>query len=116
MDDDRAVRHALSFLIGTYGFDVATYASGEALLEALGEVDPSCVLLDVKLPGMSGTDVLRRLRLAETAPPTICMTGSDRAGLREECLSAGATAYLTKPIGAEELAVALSKVFGHPNA
>lgn len=112
VDDDGSFRRALTRLVETHGLRAATYPSAEAFLAALPRTAPSCVLLDINLPGLGGMDVLRRLAVAGEAIPSIAMTGSDRAGLRAECLKAGAAAFLSKPIGEEDLEEALAAALG----
>jgi len=112
VDDDGSFRRALARLVETHGLDAATYPSAEAFLATLAQTAPSCVLLDLNLPGLGGMDVLRRLAQADHSVPSIAMTGSDRAGLRAECLTAGAAAFLTKPIGDEDFEQALAKALG----
>lgn len=108
VDDDDSFRLALSRIVPAHDLQVTTYASGEAFLDALPEAVPACVLLDLNLPGVRGLEVMRQFALAGGAAPVIVMTGEARTGLRETCLAAGAAAFLTKPIGAKDLAKALA--------
>jgi FixJ family two-component response regulator len=103
VDDDGSIRRALGRLVRAHGLSVATYSSGEAFLDGLQDAVPACVLLDLNLPGLAGLEVLRHLAFAGGAIPAIIMTGLDRAGLREQCLAAGAAAFLTKPIDGAQL-------------
>jgi FixJ family two-component response regulator len=109
VDDDVGMRRALSRLVRAHGLNVATFASGEALLDALPKAALACVLLDLQLPGIDGLEVLRRLTFVGSRIPAIVMTGFDRVGLREQCLAAGAVEFLMKPTGDAEVARALTE-------
>jgi FixJ family two-component response regulator len=109
VDDDDSFRLALSRIVRSHNLEITTYASGEAFLDALPETVPSCVLLDLDLPGLGGLDVLHHLAEGGSAIPVIVMTGVVQTGLRETCLAAGAAAFLTKPIGAADFARALGE-------
>ena len=62
IDDDEAIRESLTFLLGTVGLDVRTYDSATAFLTALPTISVGCVVTDVRMPGISGVELLRRLR------------------------------------------------------
>ncbi|HVY84562.1 MAG TPA: response regulator [Caulobacterales bacterium] len=89
VDDDAAVRHALSFALETEGFEVRTYASGEALLAATGEAKPACLVLDQRLPGVSGLDLLARLRGQGVVAPAFLITTHPAPLVRARALAAG---------------------------
>jgi EAL domain-containing protein (putative c-di-GMP-specific phosphodiesterase class I)/DNA-binding response OmpR family regulator len=105
VDDDPSVRELVANCLRRAGFDVAEAASGELALELLDREEMSLVVLDVGLPGMSGTDVVRTLRQApHTATlPVILLTGSGDEYPLETGLGAGADDYLPKPVRLEEL-------------
>jgi len=75
VDDDPGVRRALSRMLRADGLRVASFASAEELLHAYGELRPNCLVVDVVLPGMSGPDLLDRLRARKEQLPAIFVTG-----------------------------------------
>lgn len=75
IDDDPAVRRAISRMLRAAGLRVASFSSGEELLQAYDEVHPSCLVLDVALPGMSGPDLLDRLHAGQRTAVPIFVTG-----------------------------------------
>jgi FixJ family two-component response regulator len=75
VDDDAAARRALGRILRAHDLRVASFASAEELLQAYAATLPSCLVLDVVLPGMSGPDLLERLRSAPGCPPAIFVTG-----------------------------------------
>ncbi len=75
IDDDPAVRRAISRMLRAAGLRVASFSSAEELLQAYDEVRPSCLVLDVLLPGISGPDLLENLRASARSPAAIFVTG-----------------------------------------
>lgn len=75
IDDDPAVRRAMARMLRNAGVRVASFSSAEELLQAYDEVRPACLVLDVALPGLSGPDLLERLRAVPPAPAAIFVTG-----------------------------------------
>ena len=108
VDDDDGVRRALRRLLASQGVRTTAYASAEAFLETPTGAPPDCILPDLDLPGCGGLDLLAHLVAGDRAVPVIVMTGFDRPGLRDQCPSAGAAVYLTKPVGAAEPGAALA--------
>lgn len=90
------MRQAIERLLGTAGFETAAFASAEALL-ARGVDDALCIISDVKLPAMSGLDLLTELHARGTGPRVIVITAHDEPGVRDEAVRRGAVAYLAKP-------------------
>ena len=103
VDDEEPVRKALKRLLRASGLDAESYASGKDFLEASALREPDCVLLDLHMPRMSGLHVLRALQAARRALPVVIITAHDAPETREQCLAAGATAYLRKPFEECEL-------------
>jgi FixJ family two-component response regulator len=75
IEDDAAARRALTRMLRAQGVRVASFASAEELLQAFPETRPRCLVIDVMLPGMSGPDLVDRLRADHVLPPTIFVTG-----------------------------------------
>jgi FixJ family two-component response regulator len=108
VDDEEPVRKALKRLLRASGLEADTYASGRDFLEASDSRMPDCVVLDLHMPGMSGLQVLEELRSAKKALPTVVITAYDEPASREQCLAAGAAAYLRKPLDERLLLNAIS--------
>jgi FixJ family two-component response regulator len=98
VDDEESVRKALSRLIRAAGFDVETFASGAEFLSATHPRRPQCLVLDLRMPHVSGFDVQQALALANRRLPIVIVTGDDSLDSRERALKLGAKAYLRKPV------------------
>jgi FixJ family two-component response regulator len=98
VDDEEAIRKALGRLLRASGLEAESYASGQEFLDAAAERRPDCVVLDLHMPGMSGLQVLRRLKAAGQLLSVVVITAHDEPETREQCLDAGACAYLRKPL------------------
>jgi two-component system, LuxR family, response regulator FixJ len=103
IDDDEALRESLAFLLGTARIDVATHASAAAFMEAIPGAKLSCVITDVRMPGMSGIDLLKRLRDMKIEVPVIIITGHGDVPLAVEAMKVGAMDFLEKPFDDEVL-------------
>jgi len=108
VDDEEPVRKALKRLLRASGLEAESYASGKEFLEANTVRPPDCLVLDLHMPGMSGLQVLRELRAANSVLPTVVITAYDEPATREQCLAAGASAYLRKPLDERLLLNAIS--------
>jgi two-component system, LuxR family, response regulator FixJ len=97
IDDDEALRESLAFLLRTANIEVRTYASAVAFLDALPDARASCVITDVRMPGMSGIDLLRRLQELKIGMPVIVITGHGDVPLAVEAMKIGALDFLEKP-------------------
>jgi two-component system, LuxR family, response regulator FixJ len=103
IDDDEAVRQSLAFLLGTAGIDVQTYESAVAFLDVAAKVKLGCVITDVRMPELSGVDLLRRLRELKLGVPVIVITGHGDVPLAVEAMKIGAVDFLEKPFDDEVL-------------
>ena len=108
VDDEEPVRKALKRLLRASGLEAETYASGKDFLAANALRAPDCVILDLHMPGMSGLQVLQELKAARSALPAVVITAYDEPATREQCLAAGAAAYLRKPLDERLLLNAIS--------
>ncbi len=97
IDDDAAVRHALAFLLTTAGHAVRVYESGSAFLDALATLQPGCIVSDLRMPGIDGMQLQRRLKELEINLPLIMMTGHADVPLAVEAMKAGAVDFIEKP-------------------
>ena len=103
IDDDEASRQSLAFLLQTAQMEVQTYASAAIFLDLLAEISPSCIITDVRMPGMIGIDLLRRLRELNIAVPVIVITGHGDVPLAVEAMKFGAADFFEKPFDDEVL-------------
>jgi FixJ family two-component response regulator len=109
VDDDESVRRALGRLVEALGMRVESHASPRALLERGHAREPSCLLLDVQLPGMSGFELHERLRARGLQAPVIFVTGHPDEEARTRARAAGAMALLEKPVDDRDLIAALDR-------
>ena len=98
VDDEEGIRKALSRLLRASGLDAESYANGQDFLDAAAAYRPDCVVLDLHMPGMSGLQVLRKLKAAGQRLSIVVITAHDEPETRERCIDAGACAYLRKPL------------------
>jgi FixJ family two-component response regulator len=97
VEDDDSMREAIERLLNAAGFGCAAYASADTLLARGVYEDSACVICDLRLPGMSGLELLATLRERGISLPFILITAHDSPGLRQEAMRCGAAAYLAKP-------------------
>lgn len=103
IDDDEAMRQSLAFLLGTVGMEVQTYDSAMAFLAVAPEIKSGCIITDVRMPEVSGLDLLRRVRELELGIPVIMITGHGDVPLAVEAMKIGALDFLEKPFDDEVL-------------
>jgi two-component system response regulator FixJ len=107
IDDDEAVRDSLAFLLRAAEFNVVTYPSATHFLESLTRDIDGCVITDVRMPDMSGLELLRRLRGLSCMIPVVVMTGHGDIQLAVEAMKAGAVDFLEKPFDDERVLAAM---------
>jgi two-component system response regulator FixJ len=107
VDDDDAMRDSLSFLLETAGVSVRTYESPVPFLAALPVERPACLITDVRMPEMSGTDLLRRLEEIGEKLPVIVITGHGDVSLAVEAMKLGAADFIEKPFDDDILLAAV---------
>jgi two-component system, LuxR family, response regulator FixJ len=103
IDDDQAVREVLSFQLGSAGIDVRTYDSAAGFLKVAPTAQAGCIITDVRMPELSGMDLLRRLRELKVAAPVIVITAHGDIPLAVEAMRMGAVDFLEKPFEDEVL-------------
>ncbi|MFO1422769.1 MAG: response regulator [Candidatus Competibacteraceae bacterium] len=103
IDDDQAVREAISLLLRADGLAVTTFASAAAFLESTAVQQPSCLVLDVRMPGMSGLDLQKQLRARGSHIPILFVTGHGDVPMAIRAMKAGAFDFLEKPFQGELL-------------
>jgi two-component system response regulator FixJ len=97
IDDDQAVRDVLAFQLGSAGIDVRTYESAAGFLKVAPTVHAGCIITDVRMPELSGIDLLWRLRELKVAAPVIVITAHGDIPLAVEAMRMGAINFLEKP-------------------
>jgi FixJ family two-component response regulator len=113
VDDDDALRNSLDDLIRSIGFRTQGFPSAEAFLSSNQACDTSCLILDVRMPGMNGLDLQRQMVGANWRIPIIFITSHADDGARARALEAGAVAFLYKPFREEELLNAIDAALKH---
>ena len=109
VDDDDSFARSLERLFRASGFEARTYASAEIFLASTTLPPPDCLVLDVKLGGMSGLDLQRQLRKLGDSPPIIFVTAHDEPGVREQAQRMGCVAYFLKPVTRNSIIEAITR-------
>jgi FixJ family two-component response regulator len=109
IDDDESIREALNSLIRSVGLNVATFASAREFLQSKRPDVPACLILDVRMPGLSGLDLQRDLAQANIHIPIIFITGHGDIPMSVRAMKAGAVEFLTKPFRDQDLLDAIQQ-------
>ncbi|MET4276486.1 MULTISPECIES: response regulator [unclassified Bradyrhizobium] len=107
VDDDASLRTSIKQLLEAAGYRVITYASAQQLLDQRPYESKGCILLDVRMPGLSGLELQRRLTELGSTLPIIFLTGYPDISITVKAIKAGADDFFTKPVRAEELLTAV---------
>ena len=107
MDDDPSVLKALARLLRARALEARTYTSAREFLKVLPDGAPECLIVDLQMPDMTGLELQRHLTRSGLRIPTIVITAHNEAGARERCESAGAVAFLPKPLQDTSLLAAI---------
>ena len=108
VDDDESVRESLPDLLREFGFETQSFTSAEEFLASEAIADTNCLLLDVAMPGMSGPDLQRELKLREQSIPIVFITAQRDATVRPRLIAEGAVECLFKPFEPTDLLQALN--------
>jgi len=103
VDDDESLRRSLRNLLRSVGFGVETFASAEEFLRSAQRENIGCLVLDLRMTGMSGLDLLRHLAVADSRIPAVILTAHGDEETRRRSLQAGAVAFLDKPFHSDAL-------------
>jgi FixJ family two-component response regulator len=103
VDDDAGVRNAMRVLLKSVGLDSASYGSAQEFLAAYDSAQPGCLLLDIRMPGMSGLELQQQLNLRGAVIPVIFMTGHGDIPMAVEAMQHGAFDFLQKPFRDQDL-------------
>jgi FixJ family two-component response regulator len=109
IDDDESIREALKSLIRSVGLNVATFSSAHEFLQSRRPDVPACLILDVRMPGLSGLDLQRDLAEANIHIPIIFITGHGDIPMSVRAMKAGAVEFLTKPFRDQDLLDAIQQ-------
>jgi FixJ family two-component response regulator len=109
VDDDASVRKSLTRLISEAGYTVQTFASAREFLARTPSAGPSCVVLDVRMPGLTGLDLQQTLAGAAHEIPIIFITGHGDISMSVKAMKAGAVDFLTKPFAGKDLLEAIQR-------
>jgi FixJ family two-component response regulator len=113
IDDDESLREALNSLIRSVGLSVETFASAHEFLQSPRPDLPACLILDVRMPGLSGLDLQRDLTKADIHIPIIFITGHGDIPMSVRAMKAGAIEFLTKPFRDQDLLDAIQQALEH---
>jgi two-component system response regulator FixJ len=116
VDDDEAVRESLAFLLKAAGLAVQTYDSATAFLSGLAKAKPGCVITDVRMPDISGIDLLHRIKELQVNLPVIVITGHGDVPLAVEAMKSGALDFLEKPFDDDALLTSVNAALRHHGA
>jgi FixJ family two-component response regulator len=114
VDDDESLRNALDDLVRSAGFRTQGFPSAEAFLSSAHARDTACLILDVRMPGMNGLDLQRKIVAANWQIPIIFITSHADDDARARALEAGAVGFLYKPFRDDELLNAIEAVLRTP--
>jgi two-component system response regulator FixJ len=112
IDDDDAMRDSLAFLLNSARIEVRSYESAQMFLDALPHAEPGCIVTDVRMPGISGLDLLRLLGNHRANYPVIVITGHGDVPLAVEAMKLGAMEFLEKPFEDNALLNAVRSALG----
>src|SRR5678815_1190846 len=103
VDDDAAVRDALKLLLRSVGHALETFGSAQEFLDAYGEDRAGCLVLDIRMPGMSGLELQQKLNEKHSILPIIFITGHGDVPMAVEAMQAGAVDFIQKPFRDQDL-------------
>ena len=103
VDDDDAMRDSLAFLLECAGLQVRTYDSALAFLDRLEKMERGCIVTDIRMPGMSGLELVQMLNRKGIKDPVIVITGHGDVPLAVEAMKAGVSDFIEKPFGDDHL-------------
>lgn len=116
VDDDISVRESLELLVRCEGWQPETFASAHEFLERSRVLVPSCLVLDISLPGLNGLDLQKRVAVERTDMPIIFITGHGDVPMTVQAMKAGAVEFLTKPFSDEVLLSAIRQALRRSHA
>lgn len=103
VDDDAPMRDSIAFLLGSEDIQTRTYERASALLDRRAELEPGCIITDIRMPGMNGLEMVRELKRLGVAHPVIVLTGHADVSLAVHAMKAGVVDFLEKPFADEAI-------------
>jgi FixJ family two-component response regulator len=103
VDDEASIRKALLRLFRLARYQAEAFDSASGLLMSMADHSPSCVVLDLQLPGMTGVELLERFAELDDPPPVVVITSNDEQRVEDQCLALGTKRYFRKPIDCDAL-------------
>lgn len=103
IDDDDAMRDSLGFLLEMQGFDCRLYESADRFVKELPNLEPGCIITDIRMPGLTGLELVQRLKDEKVDLPVIVITGHGDVSLAVDAMKAGVMDFLEKPFSDESL-------------
>jgi FixJ family two-component response regulator len=116
VEDDSGMRSSLEFLLESHGFEVAAFATSDAMLRKYSQLNAGCAILDIHLPGPNGIAVYERLAAQGREPPAIFITGQIDDQIRADAKRLNAVALLEKPFSDSALIGAVTRALHGPKA
>ena len=116
IDDDEAMRHSLAFLLECEGIAVRSWESALAFLDGIEGRERGCIVTDVRMPGMTGIELVRRLNELGVADPVIVITGHADVPLAVQAMKAGVADFIEKPVDNEVLLGAIRRALAESGA
>jgi two-component system response regulator FixJ len=118
IDDDEAVRDSLNFLLDSSGFGVTLFDNAQSFLDALPRLAFGCVVSDIRMPGLDGIELLKRMKAQHSSFPILIMTGHGDVPLAVEAMKLGAVDFLEKPFEDDRLTAMIDTAIrqAEPNA
>src|SRR6476660_6488044 len=118
IDDDEAMRDSLNFLLDSSGFGVTMFDNAQGFLDALSGLTFGCVVSDIRMPGLDGIELLKRMKSQHSPFPILIMTGHGDVPLAVEAMKLGAVDFLEKPFEDDRLTAMIDTAIrqAEPNA
>jgi two-component system response regulator FixJ len=116
VDDEDAVRTSLATLLEVHGFSTRVYESGVEFLNRVDPTAPGCALIDLKMPGLDGLGLLRKMAASNVRVPVVMMTGYGEVSTAVKAMKAGAADFLEKPLDEAELLTILNRLLSESQA
>jgi FixJ family two-component response regulator len=115
VDDDPSIRDSTKTLLRSVGYPVTTFDSAESFLDSGALAETDCLILDIRMPGIDGLELQRRLNDIHSRVPIIFVTAHDDRANRRQALEAGAVGFLCKPFEANVLITTVQAALGGPH-
>ena len=112
IDDSNLARASIRKILAPEGYEILEATGGEEGLKMLSQHSPDCILMDLLMPGMTGTEVLEQLRSTGSTTPVVIITADIQTSVRDRCLELGAFAVVNKPLLFETLLDTVKETLG----